>query len=50
MALERQRLEAVVKDVFASEGVQVDYKFGTMIEVPRACLVADQLAENAEFF
>jgi pyruvate,orthophosphate dikinase len=50
MALERDRLEKVVKDVFAAEGVQVTYKIGTMIEVPRACLVADRLAESAEFF
>jgi pyruvate,orthophosphate dikinase len=50
MALERERLEKVVKDVFASDGVEVAYKIGTMIEVPRACLVADRLAETAEFF
>ena len=31
-------------------GVQVEYKFGTMIEVPRAALTADQIAEYAEFF
>jgi pyruvate,orthophosphate dikinase len=50
MAIERERLEKVVKEVFASEGVDVAYKIGTMVEVPRACLVADQLAETAEFF
>jgi pyruvate,orthophosphate dikinase len=50
MALERQRLEAVVKDVFAAEGVTVPCMIGTMVELPRACLVADKLAENAEFF
>ncbi|HTE03341.1 MAG TPA: putative PEP-binding protein, partial [bacterium] len=31
-------------------GVSVRYLFGTMIEIPRACLVADQIAEIAEFF
>ena len=50
MALERQRLEAVVKDVFAAEGVRCACMIGTMVELPRACLVADKLAENAEFF
>jgi pyruvate,orthophosphate dikinase len=50
MALERDRLEGVVKDVFTSEGVQVAYKFGACMEVPRACLVAGHVAETAEFF
>ena len=50
MALERERLEKVVKGVFESEGVQVSYKFGACMEVPRACLVAGQIAETAEFF
>jgi pyruvate, orthophosphate dikinase len=50
MALERQRLEAVVRQVFAAEGVAVPCLIGTMVELPRACLVADQLAKNAEFF
>src|SRR5919201_2547561 len=50
MALERERLEGVVKGVFVSEGVQVAYKFGACMEVPRACLVAGQIAETAEFF
>ena len=36
--------------VMAEQGVEVDYKVGTMIEVPRAALVADQIAEYAEFF
>jgi pyruvate,orthophosphate dikinase len=34
----------------AEQGVTVDYKFGTMIEVPRAALTADEIAETAEFF
>src|SRR5438132_11549402 len=50
MAVERERLEGVVKDVFAAEGVQVAYKFGACMEVPRACLVAGNIAETAEFF
>ena len=31
-------------------GVKVDYKFGTMIEVPRGALTADEIARDAEFF
>ena len=36
--------------VFKETGITVDYKFGTMIEVPRAALTADELATEAEFF
>jgi pyruvate,orthophosphate dikinase len=50
MALERERLEGVVKGVFEAAGVLVAYKFGACMEVPRACLVAGQIAETAEFF
>src|SRR5690606_30107246 len=35
---------------FAAESTEVKFKFGTMIELPRAALLADQLAEEAEFF
>jgi pyruvate, orthophosphate dikinase len=50
MAIERERLEGVFKSVVAEAGVQVAYKFGACMEVPRACLVAGQVAETAEFF
>jgi pyruvate,orthophosphate dikinase len=43
-------LEKVAKQVMEEEGVQVDYKFGTMIEIPRAALTADEIAELAQFF
>jgi len=43
-------LERVAKEVMAEKGVTVDYMFGTMIEIPRAALTADQIAEFAEFF
>ena len=42
----RNTAEAVQKE----RGVRVSYKFGTMIELPRACVIADQIAEVAEFF
>ena len=49
--LRRQRkvLETEAKKVMAEQGVEVSYQFGTMIEVPRAALTADQIAEYAEF-
>jgi len=40
----------IAEEVIKETGVHVDYKIGTMIELPRACTVADQLAEYAEFF
>jgi len=47
---QRESLETVAKEVMREEGVELDYKFGTMIETPRAALVSDELAEYAEFF
>jgi pyruvate,orthophosphate dikinase len=46
----REQLEQVARDVMKREGVEIDYKFGTMIEVPRGALVAGKIAEFAEFF
>jgi pyruvate,orthophosphate dikinase len=40
----------VAEEVFKEKGKQVQYLVGTMIELPRACLVADQIAKDAEFF
>ncbi len=37
-------------EVFAEQGVEVEYMVGTMIEIPRAALTADEIAQNAEFF
>jgi pyruvate,orthophosphate dikinase len=44
------RLEKVAKEVMDEKGVEFVYKFGTMIEIPRAGLTADEIAETAEFF
>lgn len=38
------------EEVFAETGESVEFKIGTMIEIPRACLVADKIAEHADFF
>ncbi|STY74808.1 Pyruvate, phosphate dikinase [Macrococcoides caseolyticum] len=47
-------LKEIVKkkaqEIMDAKGVQVDYLIGTMIETPRACLVAGELAEHSEFF
>ncbi len=40
----------VAEEVIAERGVKVDYHVGTMIELPRACTVADELADHAQFF
>lgn len=44
------QLEEVAERVMAEQGIRVEYKFGTMIEVPRAALTADQVASVAQFF
>jgi pyruvate, orthophosphate dikinase len=46
----REILEGEVQRIVEASGQQVDYKFGTMIEVPRGALTADEIAEHAEFF
>jgi pyruvate,orthophosphate dikinase len=43
-------LEEVARSVMTSTGVEVEYKFGTMIEIPRAALTADEIASVAQFF
>jgi pyruvate,orthophosphate dikinase len=47
---QREILEVEAKKVMREQGIEIDYKFGTMIEIPRAALTAHQLAEHAEFF
>jgi pyruvate,orthophosphate dikinase len=49
--LERQRndLEDEARSVMSEHGVQINYQFGTMIEIPRAALTADAIARHAEF-
>ena len=43
-------LVRVANEVMTEKGITVDYKFGTMIEIPRAALTAGEVAEYAEFF
>ncbi|MEW5707030.1 MAG: pyruvate, phosphate dikinase [Actinomycetota bacterium] len=46
----RKESEEVIGEVLAKCGVEVDYKIGTMIEVPRAAVTADEIAKVADFF
>ena len=50
LKVEREALEREAKKVMEREGVTIAYKFGTMIELPRAALTADAIARHAEFF
>jgi pyruvate,orthophosphate dikinase len=46
----KQVIEETIKEVFAKKKTKVNYMIGTMIEVPRAALIADEIAKEAEFF
>jgi pyruvate,orthophosphate dikinase len=46
----RKLLDAEAEAVVAAAGIRPDFKFGTMIEIPRACWVADEIAKHAQFF
>ena len=50
LALQRKVVDDTAKAVFAEMGARVDYLVGTMIELPRAALTADEIAAEAEFF
>ena len=49
-AHQKRVIDATAKKVFEEKGADVEYLVGTMIEVPRAALMADQIAKEAEFF
>ena len=46
----QEQVMQVAETVFTERGKRVAFKFGTMIEIPRACLIADEIAGKAEFF
>ncbi len=50
MANQGAIVRRVADEVFKEKGMKVDYMVGTMIELPRAALVADEIAKEAEFF
>ncbi|MDR2471975.1 MAG: pyruvate, phosphate dikinase, partial [Tannerella sp.] len=47
---QKKIIDETAQKVFAEKGVSIDYKVGTMIEIPRAALTAHRIAEAAEFF
>ena len=48
--LQEEIVRQTAEKVFEEKGDKIEYLVGTMIEIPRACLVADKIAETAEFF
>jgi pyruvate,orthophosphate dikinase len=46
----RELVEKTAAAVMEEEGINVPYKIGTMIEIPRACVTADEIAKHADFF
>ena len=50
LKLIQPELEEIARRVMAEKACQIEYKFGTMIEIPRAAITADEIAKLAEFF
>src|SRR3990172_5080542 len=50
LAVSQGALEEAAKQVMREKGIEIEYKFGTMIEVPRAALTAGEIAQYAQFF
>ena len=50
LAVVEERVRPLADRVMKEQGIKVAYKFGTMIEIPRACVVAGEIAKRAEFF
>lgn len=50
LELLKARVDAVAKDVMAARKIEIEYLVGTMIELPRAALMAGEVAETAQFF
>ncbi|NNL74923.1 MAG: hypothetical protein HKO68_01155 [Desulfobacterales bacterium] len=49
LKVQREVLETEAQKVMREQDIEIDYKFGTMIEIPRAALTADKIAEYADF-
>lgn len=50
MKMQEEIVRSTIEKVFNERNEKIEYKVGTMIEIPRACLVAEKIAESAEFF
>jgi len=46
----RERLDQTIQTIFSEKNQVISYKIGTMLEIPRACLTAEKIAEVADFF
>ena len=46
----KQNITTEINKVFEEQGMSIEHKIGTMMETPRACLLADDIAKEAEFF
>ena len=47
---QKEIIQKTAKEVFEEYGIEVEFEIGTMIEIPRACLTADKIATEAEYF
>lgn len=47
---QKEIIQKTAKEVFKEYGIEVEFEIGTMIEIPRACLTADKIATEAEYF
>lgn len=45
-----QKIKVHIAKILEKEAIHIEYKIGTMVELPRACLLANELAENSDFF
>ncbi|MCX7383575.1 MAG: pyruvate, phosphate dikinase [Alphaproteobacteria bacterium] len=50
LEITRAQVEKIAAEVFAEQGMTIEYSVGTMIELPRAAITADKIAEAADFF
>lgn len=50
MKILKEQIIKIAEEVMKEKDIKFEYKVGTMIEVPRACLIADEIAEEADFF
>lgn len=48
--MQEKVIRETAKEIFAEEGIEIPFRVGTMIEIPRAALTADHIAEKAEYF
>ena len=47
---QQQVIKTAAKELFQEKGASIEFKLGTMIEIPRAALTADQIAKHADYF